>query len=81
MQDAQEIAGSILRSKRSPGGGNGNPLQLSCLENLMDREAWQTAVHGTAKESDTAWRLSTHFSYTPDRLHLHQQQYSLHGAR
>ena len=31
---------SILRSKRSPGEGNGNPLQYSCLENLMDRGAW-----------------------------------------
>ena len=33
-------AGSILGSGRSPGGGNGNPLQYSCLENSMDREAW-----------------------------------------
>ena len=31
---------------RSPGGGNGNPLQYSCLENLMDRGSWQTTVHG-----------------------------------
>ena len=32
--------GSILGSGRSPGEGNGNPLQYSCLENLMDKEAW-----------------------------------------
>jgi len=32
--------GSIPRSGRSPGGGNGNPLQYSCLENPMDGEAW-----------------------------------------
>jgi len=32
--------GSIPRSGRSPGGGHGNPLQYSCLENSMDREAW-----------------------------------------
>ena len=33
----------------SPGGGNGNPLQCSCLENLMDRRAWQGTVHGITK--------------------------------
>ena len=37
---------SITRSGRSPGGGNGNPLQYSCLENPMDRGAWQATVHG-----------------------------------
>ena len=36
-------------SGRSPGGGHGNPLQDSCLENPMDREAWQATVHGVAK--------------------------------
>ena len=34
---------------RSPGEGNGNPLQYLCLENLMDRGAWWAAVHGVAK--------------------------------
>ena len=34
---------------RSPGEGNGNPLQYSCLENLMDRGAWQAPVHGVTK--------------------------------
>ena len=34
---------------RSPGGGHGNPPQYSCLENPMDRGAWQAAVHGVAK--------------------------------
>ena len=37
----------------SPGEGNGNPLQYSCLGNPMDRGAWQATVHGVAKESDT----------------------------
>ena len=37
---------------RSPGGGNGNPLQSSCLEYPMDRGAWCATVHGVAKESD-----------------------------
>ena len=36
---------SVPGLRRSPGGGHGNPLQYSCLENLMDRGAWQTAVH------------------------------------
>ena len=34
---------------RSPGGGGGNPLQYSCLENCMDRGAWWATVHGVAK--------------------------------
>ena len=37
------------QSGRSPGGGNGNPLQYSCLENPMDTGAWQTTVQGVAK--------------------------------
>ena len=41
--------GSIRGLGRSPGGGHGNPLQYSCLENPMDRGAWQAAVHGVAK--------------------------------
>ena len=41
--------GSIPGSGRSPGGGNGNPLQYSCLESLMDRGAWQAAAHGVTK--------------------------------
>ena len=38
-------AGSIPGSRRSPGEGNGNPLQCSCLGNPTDREAWRDAVH------------------------------------
>ena len=38
-------AGSIPWSGRSPGRGNGNPLQYSCLENPMDRGTWQATVH------------------------------------
>ena len=45
--------GSIPGSGRSPGGGNGNPLQYSCLENPLDRGAWWATVHGITKESDT----------------------------
>ena len=42
---------------RSPEGGNGNPLQYSCLENSMDRGAWQAIIHGVTKIQT---RLSTH---------------------
>ena len=55
-----EDMGSIPGSGRSPGGGNGNPLQYSCLENPMDRGAWWAIVHGVAKESDTTEQLITH---------------------
>ena len=43
---------SIPGSGRSPGGGNGNPLQYSCWENPMDRDAWPATVH-EVPESDT----------------------------
>ena len=45
-------SGLIPVSGRSYGGGHGNPLQYSCLENPMDRGAWQSTVHRVAKESD-----------------------------
>ena len=41
--------GSILGSGRSPGEGNGSPLQYSCLGNPMDGGAWKATVHGVAK--------------------------------
>ena len=41
--------GSIPGLGRSPEVGNGNPLYYSCLENSMDRGAWQSSVHGAAK--------------------------------
>ena len=45
--------GSIPGSGRSPGEGNGKPLQCSCLGNPMDRGAWRATVHGVTEESDT----------------------------
>ena len=48
-----EDAGLIPGSGRSPGEGNGNPLQYSCLGNRTDRGAWRVSVHGAAKELDT----------------------------
>ena len=53
-------AGLTPGSGRFPGVGNGNPLQYYCLENPMDRGAWQAPVHGVTKELDTTEELSTH---------------------
>ena len=47
-----EDMSSIPEWGRSPGEGNGNQLQYSCLGNPMDRGAWQTTIHGVTKESD-----------------------------
>ena len=47
-----EDAGLIPGSGRSPGQGNGYPLQYSCLGNPLDRGAWRATVHSFAKESD-----------------------------
>ena len=49
--------GLIPGSERSPGGGNGNPLQYSCLENFLDREAWRAIVHKVMKELDMTLQL------------------------
>ena len=55
--------GSIPGSRRLPGGGNGNPLQYSCWDNPMDREAWQITVQGVTKSQT---QLSTnHYRIHP----------------
>ena len=48
---------SVPGSGQSPGGGHGNPLQYSCLGNLMDRGASRATVHGITKESDMTEKL------------------------
>ena len=53
-------AGLILGSGRSPGGGHSNPFQYSCLENPMDRGAWQAVVHRVAKSWTQLKGLSMH---------------------
>ena len=54
---------------RSPGEGNGNPLQYSCMENPMDRERWQAAVHGVARVGHD---LATKPPPPPDTLKPYQ---------
>ena len=54
--------GLIPGSGRSPGEGNGNPLQCSCLENPMDRGAWWATVHRVTKNRT---RLSDYISFFP----------------
>ena len=53
----------------SPGGGSGNPLQYSCLENSMDRRAWQTIIHGVTKNQTWLKWLSTHALFILIQLH------------
>ena len=52
--------GLIPGSGRSPGGGHGNLLHYSCLENPMNRGAWWATVYGVAKSQTRLKRLSTH---------------------
>ena len=52
---------SVSELGRSPGEGNGNPLQYSCLENATDRGAWWATVHGGLKESDMTELLNHNF--------------------
>ena len=55
MQDTGLIPGS----RRSPGEGNGNLLQYSCLGNAMDRGAWRATIHGVPKDSEPIYRLNS----------------------
>ena len=58
------VAGSIPGLERSPGEGNSNPLQYSCLENSMDRRAREAIVHGVTK----SWTRLSDFTFT---FHFH----------
>ena len=57
-ENAREAV-SIPGLERSPGGGNGNPLQYSCLKTSMDRGAWQVTIQGVSESGKTE-RLNTH---------------------
>ena len=60
--------GSIPGSGRSPGGGHGNLLQYSCLQNPKDRGAWQATVHGVTKSWTRLKRFSTEHSVATRKL-------------
>ena len=66
LPSMQETADSIPESRRSPGGGHGNPLHYSCLENPMDRGAWQVhTVHRVTTSQARLKQLSMH-SWSPN---------------
>ena len=61
MQETQEMQVQSLGGEDPPGGGNGNPLQFSCLGNPMDKGAWRATVWGLqSSSSDHSEQLSTH---------------------
>ena len=63
-----EDLGSIPSLERSPGEGNGNPPQYSCLENPMDGGTWKATMYGVAKKPDMTERLHTFKQYTVKRV-------------
>ena len=68
--DARDM-GSISGSKKFFGGGNGNPLQYSCLENFMDKQTWRATVHGVAKsQTQLSMRVHAH-THARARAHTH----------
>ena len=68
-------AGLIPGSGRFPGGGHSNPLQYSCLEDLMDRGAWWAIVRGVTKSRTRVKRFSIH-AVIPSTLMFHFFQFS-----
>ena len=66
--------GLIPGSGRSPGGGHGNPLQYSCLENPTDRGAWWDAVHRVAKSQTRLKQVSMHTQH----INIYSKQKNLH---
>ena len=62
--------GLIPGLERTPGEGDGYPLQYSCVENPTDRGAWKVTLQGVAKESDTTKQLNNNSSVHNNELHL-----------
>ena len=62
VKNPPAMQGSILGFGRSHGEGNGNPLQYSCLENSMDRGAWQAIIHEVTKNRT---QLSDYHTHVP----------------
>ena len=76
---ANADVGLIPGSGRSPGGGNGNPLQYSCLENPTDRRAWWATAYGGAKELDMSELLNNNNSiFTSPGLNVRWVRTVLH---
>ena len=73
--------GSTPGSERSPGGGHGNPLQYSCLENPMDRGAWWATVRRVTKSQTWLKCLSTHAqAQVPSHLEFSRMLNALDGS-
>ena len=68
--DARDV-GSLSGSGRSPGGEHGNSLQYSCLENPMDRGAWQATVHRVIK----SWTQLSDLACVHTHTHTHTHMY------
>ena len=73
----EEHPGLIPESGRSPGEGNGCPLQYSCLENSMDRGVWQAIVHGIIKTQLSDWHFHFSLFQTKKKKRKLQEQYKL----
>ena len=76
MQETQ-----VPGSGGSPRGGNGNPLQYSCLENPVDRGAWWATIHGVTKSQTQLGNLSTHALLLGDCVRRDEQRLPQEGSK